>query len=80
MPALTPGLAVAPHAGYAALGVILKAYDRHPRADDLARRIGLAGRKADSTLDETWYLVRWEEGKRNLVYHSELRPYPIEEE
>lgn len=75
MPAtLPPGLAVAPIAGYAALGVILKAYDRHPRADDLA------GRKADSTLDETWYLVRWEEGKRNFVHHSELRPYPIEEE
>ena len=80
MPAtLTPGLAVAPIAGYAALGVILKAYDRHPRADDLARRIGLAA-DVVSTLGETWYLVRWEEGKRNFVHHSELRPYPIEEE
>jgi len=69
---LTPGIAVAPIAGYAALGVILRAYPTHPRLE--SARDGIRDR-----LNDVWYLVRWEEGERSLVHHSELRPYPVEE-
>jgi len=66
---LTPGIAIAPIAGYAALGVILKVHAQHPRLDAASL----------DRLNEVWYLVRWEDGERSLVHHSELRPYPIEE-
>lgn len=69
---LTPGTAIAPVAGYAALGVILKVHAQHPRLNTASH--GILDR-----LNEVWYLVRWEEGGRSLVHHSELRPYPIED-
>lgn len=72
---LTPGLAVAPRVGYAALGVILEVHARHPRANQLMPVWEQAGMEAQ--LDEVWYLVRWEEGVRALVHYAEVRPYPV---
>jgi hypothetical protein len=74
MDTLPPGTAVAPVAGYAALGVVIKVHAHHPRRDDFQGQPGIR-----NMMDEVWYLVRWEGGERALVHHSELRRYPVEE-